>query len=132
MNSHDLLMLLLLLSPGLLLSAVIMLTFAAGGWFYRFHFQAQQVWKEQSEFQEKIVPATVRQNRQNLTANKQSPVTSLSFTGEYICIKKHSIYNSVFLEESLCFSLWLGFRRKGTELINVSSNSMRCSIWRKK
>jgi hypothetical protein len=31
MTSHEVLMLLLLLSPGLLLSAVIMLTFAAGG-----------------------------------------------------------------------------------------------------
>jgi hypothetical protein len=31
MSSHDLLMLVLLLSPGLLLSVVIMLTFAAGG-----------------------------------------------------------------------------------------------------
>ena len=31
MNSHDFLMLVLLLSPGLLLSVVLMLTFAAGG-----------------------------------------------------------------------------------------------------
>jgi hypothetical protein len=31
MNSHDLLMLVLLLSPGLLLSIILMLTFAAGG-----------------------------------------------------------------------------------------------------
>jgi hypothetical protein len=31
MNSHDFLMLVLLLSPGLLLSIVLMLTFAAGG-----------------------------------------------------------------------------------------------------
>ncbi len=31
MESHDFLMLVLLLSPGMLLSAVIMLTFAAGG-----------------------------------------------------------------------------------------------------
>ena len=31
MNSHELLMLFLLLSPGLLLSVVLMVTFAAGG-----------------------------------------------------------------------------------------------------
>jgi hypothetical protein len=31
MTSHDLLMLVLLLSPGLLLSVMIMVTFAAGG-----------------------------------------------------------------------------------------------------
>jgi hypothetical protein len=31
MNPHDLLMLALLLSPGLLLSIIVMLTFAAGG-----------------------------------------------------------------------------------------------------
>ncbi len=31
MTAHDLLMLILLLSPGLLLSAIIMVTFAAGG-----------------------------------------------------------------------------------------------------
>jgi hypothetical protein len=31
MSSHDLLMLVLLLSPGLLLSVMIMVTFAAGG-----------------------------------------------------------------------------------------------------
>ena len=31
MTIHDLLMLVLLLSPGLLLSAIIMVTFAAGG-----------------------------------------------------------------------------------------------------
>jgi len=31
MTSHDLLMLVLLLSPGLLLSVVLMFTFAAGG-----------------------------------------------------------------------------------------------------
>jgi hypothetical protein len=31
MNTHDLLMLVLLLTPGILLSVVIMVTFAAGG-----------------------------------------------------------------------------------------------------
>jgi hypothetical protein len=31
MTQHDLLMLVLLLSPGLLLSVILMLTFAAGG-----------------------------------------------------------------------------------------------------
>ncbi|EKQ69653.1 hypothetical protein OsccyDRAFT_2294 [Leptolyngbyaceae cyanobacterium JSC-12] len=31
MNTHDLLMLVLMLSPGILLSVVIMATFAAGG-----------------------------------------------------------------------------------------------------
>lgn len=31
MNSHDLLMLVLLLTPGLLLSIAVMLSFAAGG-----------------------------------------------------------------------------------------------------
>jgi hypothetical protein len=31
MNTHDLLMLILMLSPGLLLSILIMVTFAAGG-----------------------------------------------------------------------------------------------------
>lgn len=31
MSSHDLLMLVLLLSPGILLSVILMLTFAAGG-----------------------------------------------------------------------------------------------------
>jgi hypothetical protein len=31
MSSHDLLMLVLLLTPGILLSVVIMVTFAAGG-----------------------------------------------------------------------------------------------------
>jgi hypothetical protein len=31
MSSHDLLMLVLLLSPGILLSVILMVTFAAGG-----------------------------------------------------------------------------------------------------
>lgn len=31
MNTHDLLMLIMLLTPGILLSVVIMVTFAAGG-----------------------------------------------------------------------------------------------------